>query len=255
MKINLTLEKAKDSDLAIMVDALRASTTITVALDNFKEIIPVENMDDAMKIAKRINGAVLAGERGGAKIEDFDFGNSPVDIQNATGDSLILTTSNGTRIMEDMKYNMDTILIGSFINSKAVAEIAIELATDSIDVVMAGVQGRFAIEDFLASGEILYWINKEIGHKISGYGNNNNYDNDKKSNNNHNKTTIIGEFAKSAILARSNWGKSSEAVLNSRSSKRLHELGLGNDVMFCLKRNISQKVAIYDNGVLKSFNK
>ncbi|MGL6299108.1 MAG: 2-phosphosulfolactate phosphatase [Methanobacteriaceae archaeon] len=240
MKINLTLEKAKGNDLAIMVDALRASTTITIVLDNFNEIIPVENIEDARKIAETTDGSVLAGERSGAKIEDFDFGNSPVDIQNATGNSLVLTTSNGTRIMGDMKINMNNILIGSFINAKSVAEAAMELGSDSIDVVMAGVQGRFAIEDFLASGEILYWINKEISQDMNLAFNSN---------------AKLSEFAKSAILARSNWNEASEAVLNSRSSKRLHDLGLGADVNFCLKRNISKNVAIYDNGVLKPFNK
>lgn len=240
MKINLTLEKSKGNDLAIMVDALRASTTITVALDNFDEIIPVKTIENARKIAKTTDNAVLAGECSGAKIEDFDFGNSPVDIQNATGNRLVLTTSNGTRIMEDMKLNMNNILIGSFINAKSVAESAMGLSNDSIDVVMAGVQGRFAIEDFLASGEILYWINKEISQEM---------------NLSFNSEVKLSEFAKSAILTRSNWNEASEAVLNSRSSKRLYDLGLGADVNFCLKRNISNNVAIYDKGVLKLFNK
>ena len=82
----------------------------------------------------------------GATIEGFDTGNSPLEIQKFSGKTLIITTSNGTRILEEIKGRA---LIGSFINAQAVAQKASEIAGDHIEVVMAGVRGRFAIEDFL----------------------------------------------------------------------------------------------------------
>ena len=51
-----------------------------------------------------------------------------------------------------------TVLIGSLVNAKSVGKKSVETADNHIDVVMAGVNGEFALEDFLASGEILYWI-------------------------------------------------------------------------------------------------
>ena len=158
MKVTLSFEESISSDISIMVDVLRASTTITLALNNFKRVIPCFSPDEAFNLKDKLGG-VLAGERDGAKIEGFDIGNTPWGIKDlkTPQDTLILTTSNGTRILENMTSK---VLVGCMINAKAVALKSTELACDHIDVVMAGVKGDFAIEDFLASGEILYWISK-----------------------------------------------------------------------------------------------
>ncbi len=146
MRVSLSLDRSYSKDVAIMVDALRASATIITALQSFKTVIPVRKIDNAVSLAAE-HEAVLAGEREGAKIEGFDVGNSPVDIRNFQGDILVLTTSNGTRILEDIPSS--TILIGSFLNTQAVASKALELAKNHVEVVMAGVNRDFTIEDFL----------------------------------------------------------------------------------------------------------
>ena len=151
MKVSLSLDKSYSEDVAILVDVLRASTTITVAMENFRTIIPVKSIEEAEKLAEK-HDAVLAGERNGAAIEGFDTGNSPLEISKFMGDVLVITTSNGTRILEGMKAK---VVIGSFINAEAVANMAMELADNHIEVVMAGVEGKFAIEDFLGAGEII----------------------------------------------------------------------------------------------------
>ena len=122
MKVSLSLDRSYSEDVAIMVDVLRASTTITVAMENFSTIIPVKSIEEAEKIAKKYD-AVLAGERRGAAIEWFDTGNSPVEISRFSGNVLVITTSNGTRIMDGMKAKA---MIGSFVNAKAVAKKALE---------------------------------------------------------------------------------------------------------------------------------
>ena len=159
MKVTLSFENTISSDVSIMVDVLRASTTITTALDKFDQIIPCFTPEDAFKL-KNETGGVIAGERKGAKVEGFDIGNSPNAIKNFESDSniLILTTSNGTRILENMNSQ---VLIGCLNNAEAVAEASIDLAKDHIDLVMAGVWGKFAIEDFLAAGEIIYQIGND----------------------------------------------------------------------------------------------
>ncbi len=62
MKVSLSLDKSYSEDVAIMVDVLRASTTITVAMENFSNIIPVKSIEEAEKLAEKYD-AVLAGER------------------------------------------------------------------------------------------------------------------------------------------------------------------------------------------------
>ncbi|MDZ4171463.1 MAG: 2-phosphosulfolactate phosphatase [Methanobacteriaceae archaeon] len=221
MKVSLRLEKSCSNDVSIMVDVLRASTTICVALDHFQEIIPVVSPGKANKIAFE-KKAILAGERRGVTIEGFDTGNSPIEIQKFNGEILVLTTSNGTRIMDKMESK---VLVGCFTNAKAVAKAAKNLATSEIELVMAGVEGRFAIEDFLGAGEIL-----------------SNMQNEK-----------LDEYARAAVISSENNETVHREVLNSRSSKRLNEIGFGNDVEFCLKRNISKNVPLYTEHSLKNF--
>lgn len=242
MEITLSLEKTSSRDLSIMVDAFRASTSITIALDKFDQIIPAFTPEEGKQIADETKG-ILAGERMGETLKGFDVGNSPVDISNLNTDSktLVLTTSNGTRILKGMH---STVLIGCFINAKSVAKTSLNIAKtknyDHINVVMAGWKGNFAIEDFLASGEILYWIReyikKESKTKKSEYG-----------------TFEISEYSQAAILASRNYEKAKEVIFNTKSSKRLKELGYEDDINFSIKKNISDNVGIYKNGYLEKF--
>ena len=219
MKISLSLDKSYSEDIAIMVDVLRASTTMTVAMQNFSRIIPVKSFLEAQEIARKYD-AVLAGERRGAAIEGFDTGNSPPQISKISGNTLVITTSNGTRIMDKMKAN---VLVGSFVNAKAVAKRAIDLAETHIEVVMAGVEGNFAIEDFLGAGEI---ISNLLNNELE-------------------------EMALASYLAIRDKNMVDEAIKNSRSARKLGEIGLSDDVDFCLKRNIYDSVPVYANGSIE----
>ncbi|HEY0196780.1 MAG TPA: 2-phosphosulfolactate phosphatase [Methanobacterium sp.] len=221
MRVSLSLDRSYSKDVAIMVDALRASATIITALQSFKTVIPVRKIDNAVSLAAE-HEAVLAGEREGAKIEGFDVGNSPVDIRNFQGDILVLTTSNGTRILEDIPSS--TILIGSFLNTQAVASKALELAKNHVEVVMAGVNRDFTIEDFLSAGEII----------------------------SHLQDHELDETALAALMASLDPEKVDDAVLNSNSALRLRDLGLEKDIQFSLERNIFNTVPIYKDGVIKN---
>lgn len=221
MKVTLSFEESTSSDVSIMVDALRASTTITLALDNFKKIIPCFTPEEALDLKDKIGG-IVAGERGGKRIEGFDIGNTPCGIRNCefSKDTLILTTSNETRILENMTSK---VLVGSMVNAEAVGVKAVQLAEEHIDVVMAGVRGEFAIEDYLASGEILYWICENLDE----------YE--------------LSEYAETAILASRDYDLLKKSFMNSRSAKRLIELDYKDDVELCCEKNISENVAIYNN--------
>ena len=238
MKVSLSFEKGYSKDLSIMVDALRASTTITIALDKFKEIYPVYTPEEAIEIAQK-KDAALAGERTGRTIEGFELGNSPGEMKEYDGekDSLVLTTTNGVRVLENM--DAETILIGSFINAKACAKAACELATEHIELVMGGFERTFAIEDFLAAGEIMYWIQEELGKQ-------NKLDIDDVDY--FKEETGITEYALSAILASRNGELVEKNSIKSKSGRRLSYLGYEDDVKLCVQRNISENVGIYKDG-------
>ena len=224
MKVTLSFEESASSDVSIMVDALRASTTITLALNNFKRVIPCFTPEEALDLKEKIGG-VLAGERSGKQIEGFELGNSPTIIKDfkTSEDTLIFTSTNGTRILENMNSK---VLVGSLVNAKAVALKSIQLASEHIDVVMAGVKGQFAIEDYLAAGEILYWIRE------------------------NSDDCELSEEAADAISKTRDYESLKDAFLNSRTAKRLIELDYRDDVEICYLKNISDNVAIYENNEL-----
>ncbi|AMK15956.1 2-phosphosulfolactate phosphatase [Methanobrevibacter olleyae] len=246
MKVSLSFEKGSSKDLSIVVDALRASTTITVALDKFKEIYPAYTPEQAIEIAKEKN-LILAGERKGRKLEGFELGNSPTEIKQyeASKDSLVLTTSNGVRIMENMESEI--ILIGGFVNAKACAKLALELATEEIELVMGGINKTFAIEDFLAAGEILYWIQEELKNNASEDRLNSNDEDYFK------EESGISEYALSAILASRDKELADKICIESKSGRRLTYLGYKDDITLCIKRNISEKVGIYKDGKIRLY--
>ena len=226
MKITLSFEKTQTKDTSIMVDALRASTTITLALNNFNEIIPCFTPEEAFELKKEING-IIAGERSGKRVEGFDVGNSPKDVENYDTDieTLILTTSNGTRILKDMD---STVLVGSMVNAKAVGYKSVEIAENEIDVVMAGYKGNFALEDFLAAGEILYWVCDRLNNECE-----------------------ISDYAKAAIMASRDYDALKKGFYNCNSGRKLSQLKSKKDIDCCVLKNISENVAIYENNILK----
>lgn len=227
MKVTLSFEETSSSDVSVMVDVLRASTTITAALGKFSRIIPCFSPEEAFKIQKE-SGGVIAGERKGAKIEGFDIGNSPNTINdfNTQSDTLILTTSNGTRILENMNSK---VLIGCLNNAEAVADVCLKIAGSHIDLVMAGVWGNFAIEDFLAAGEIIYQISEKC------------------------ENCEISEYARSAVLASRDNDALKKAFYESTSGNKLKSLGYEDDIAYSLRKNSTDIVGIYENNKIIRF--
>lgn len=225
MKVTLSFEKTISDDVSIMVDALRASTTITLALNNFKRIIPCFTPEEAFEL-KKIHDGVVAGERMGEKIEGCDIGNSPLQVESyeSDKDTLILTTSNGTRILKNMN---STVLVGCMVNAEAVGKASTKIAKSHIDVVMAGVRGNFALEDFLTSGEIIY----QICRNLEDY--------------------ELNDYAKASILASRDYEAVKDGFCSSATGKRLSELNYKKDVEISFEKNICDNVAIYENNELK----
>ena len=142
-----------------------------------------------------------------------------------------------------------TVLIGTFINSKSVAKAAVELAENHIDVVMAGFNKDFGIDDYLAAGDILYWIEKELNDSKDPKTKIDEYDGKVY----WKELDGLSEYAKSAVIGSRDEELSKKYIKNCRSGKRLNYLGYSEDVEFCMKRNISTNVPIYKNGILELY--
>ncbi len=139
----------------VVIDVLRATTTITYALAaGATSVIPCLEVDEARQLRERFgNDAVLGGERGGVKIEGFDFGNSPSEYTAATvgGKTLIFSTTNGTRAMQTA-VGARRVLLAAFVNLSAVCD---RLAgEDRIEIVCAGTNRQITREDVLLAGAI-----------------------------------------------------------------------------------------------------
>lgn len=137
--------------VVIVIDVLRASSTIVTALGNgFLSVIPVETIGQANSL--RTANSVLAGERHCRKIPEFDCNNSPTELasKKLAGRELILTTTNGTRAIQKAE-RASILLIGCFLNATACMTYALSQNLD-ITLYCAGTRSAFALEDGLAAG-------------------------------------------------------------------------------------------------------
>lgn len=136
----------------VAVDILRAtSTMVTAFAHGVTDIIPVTQLEECLAYGKQ--GCLTAAERDGIKAEGFDLGNSPFSYMgDLEGRTIAITTTNGTRAIR-LSEEAEEIIIGSFLNLKAVAEHLANLQLDVI-VVCAGWKGMFNMEDTLFAGAL-----------------------------------------------------------------------------------------------------
>ena len=90
------------NSIVVIIDVLRATSTIATALCNgAKSIIPVDSVEECIRIGKQID-AITAGERDGKIAGGLQYGNSPFEYPNEfiNGKTLVLTTTNGTRLLQ-----------------------------------------------------------------------------------------------------------------------------------------------------------
>jgi 2-phosphosulfolactate phosphatase len=138
----------------VVVDVVRATTTITEALANgARGIYPTASTEEAVKLAASLgrDDTLLCGERKGAKVEGFDLGNSPREFTRATveGKRLVMSTTNGTRAFV-AGAEADRILACAFTNLGAVARAV--AGVERLVVLCAGRESRFSLDDALCAG-------------------------------------------------------------------------------------------------------
>ena len=176
--------------VGIVIDVLRATSTMTQALAG--------------------DGVVLGGERKAVRIPGFDFGNSPSEFAGEpAGETLVLTTTNGTRLLVAAASRCDTVLVGSLLNLGAVVDAARASGVDEVGVLCAGVSGELVLDDAYVAGRIAEALD---GQET--------------------------DSAAAAIRLARTWGGAEEALSASLSASNLRDAGLEQDVAWCARESV-----------------
>ncbi|MGZ3373955.1 MAG: 2-phosphosulfolactate phosphatase [Gemmatimonadaceae bacterium] len=159
--------------LVVIVDVLRASTTVATALGNgARTVIPVEGADEVINRSKEFarSQILLAGEQKMYPIAGFDIGNSPQAFTPAMveGKTILITTTNGTKTLLGVQNARD-IVIASYVNftaALALMKVAASSKTD-IAIICAGEEGGFTLEDAACAGRYVRAIPKRADIKTN----------------------------------------------------------------------------------------
>jgi 2-phosphosulfolactate phosphatase len=151
-----------------VIDVLRASTTIAVALANgARAVIPFESSEEAVMRSKQMErGAfLLAGERRMLKMEGFDLGNSPAEhsAEAVEGKTVLLTTTNGTKALLSLQGARD-VVVASYVNLTGVGTMLRAALRGGADItlVCAGQDRQFALEDAACAGRYVSNVSKRL---------------------------------------------------------------------------------------------
>ena len=231
----LNVRETSNNRLIVVIDILRATSTIVSALSNgCEEVIPASGVEEALAIASLYNKEdyVLGGERKGEKVDGFECGNSPCEYseEKISGKKLIMTTTNGTSTIKDFKEHKD-VLIASFLNAQATINACKETKKDIL-LVCSGQNGVFAIEDALFAGLMVDMLVCE-------------------------EDVILSDSAKAVMYINKQCGRDIFNTLKSTDhGSYLCQIGYEKDVSDCSKISTIDLVAKLSNGrIMKSDRK
>ncbi len=216
----------------VVIDVLRASSTIITALENgAKAVVPVLTPDEAVTLKTRYDSenVLLGGERGGLKIQGFDLGNSPLEYTKEVveGRTIVFTTTNGTNAIR-VSGSADNLLIGAYLNLEAVVNKALELDKDIL-LVCAGRQNSFALEDAACAGAFCAAVSRLAQVNES-------------------------DSAKAARMIAASFDSTLTSFMASEHGQLLKNLGFSDDLKFAANFNTCQAVPISVNGQLVQNN-
>ncbi len=139
--------------LTVVIDVFRAfSVEAYMIYQNAQKIIPVGDKDIAYAFKKENKDTVLIGERNGVKLPDFDYGNSPSQIEGIdfSGKTIVHTTSAGTQGLVK-SINADEIITGSLVNAKAIVEYITKNKYEEISLLCTNRLKDYEDEDTLCA--------------------------------------------------------------------------------------------------------
>src|SRR5512133_4292407 len=158
--VAFTPAEAAAAQLGIVVDVMRATSTIAQALAaGYRRVLCCAEIEDALALRAELGDeAITGGEREAQRVEAFDAGASPREFREPRAETLILSTTNGTRSIVAAAAACDQVVLGALLNLDAVA--ARVRGSDTI-VLCAGYKGVFAIDDAYCAGRIVQLLQAE----------------------------------------------------------------------------------------------
>jgi 2-phosphosulfolactate phosphatase len=212
----------------VVIDVLRATSTMIVALENgCSGFIPVSTVEEAKQLAalKKDPDLLLGGERNAMPLDGFHLGNSPRDYrpEKVRGKVVVLTTTNGTQALLAVRKAAE-VLIGAFLNISALSRRLEETGRDVI-IACSGEKGLFCVEDTVCGGAIIDRLEQEGVSLLK---------NDAAI-----AAKVLYEYYEGDIygmLVGCDWGQ------------YLKSVGLGKDLRICAQTDSSHLVPVYREG-------
>jgi 2-phosphosulfolactate phosphatase len=210
-----TPDEAGAAPTGLVVDVIRATSTICQALAaGYERAFCVAEVEDARALRESLGEGVLGGERKAVRIPGFDLGNSPREYVEPAGETLVLSTTNGTRAVVAAAQRCDRVFVASLLNLSAVVDAAREAGGDVL-VVCAGVQGALALDDAFVAGRIVELLGWE-------------------------RT----DAAEAAARLATTWSGAEEAFRASKSGRNLLDNApeLEDDIPYCARESVLEVV-------------
>lgn len=215
---------ALGASIAVVVDVLRATTTMCQALGNgASAIVPCGSVEEASLLGKVIPGerVLVCGERDGLKPAGYDLGNGPGEFSSARvrGCVLVMATTNGTPAILRSRPALRTI-VASFLNLESTVQY-LDSERKAVTIICAGEKGGPSWEDTLLAGHIAEGLRSK-GFDLRGDG-----------------ARIALEFA---VCTR---GKPLvELLRQGAGGQRLLRQGFGDDIDHAARRDSLRLVAV-----------
>jgi len=237
MKINVLFSPLSADELSftgrttVVIDVLRASSTIVAALSNgAREVVPVATVEFAVKVSGGMFGGqtLLGGERNTKKIEGFALGNSPLEYapEVVTGKTIILFTTNGSKAIVKAKFS-ENLFVCSFLNLEAIANHLVKLDKD-FEILCSGRNNYYSMEDSICAGKLASEVQK-LKEDVE-----------------------LSDSAKACAALNKAFGKNTLKMLKeSEHGKILLENGFEEDLKFCSRLNSSDIIPYFSANVLK----
>jgi 2-phosphosulfolactate phosphatase len=153
--VAFTPDEAASAPTGVVVDVLRATSTIAQALESgYRRVLCVPEIEEARALRNELADSLVGGEREAVRIEGFDVGASPREFLEPRAETLILSTTNGTRTIVTAAERCKVVLLGSLLNLDALVTAVRERGED-VAILCAGFKGAFALDDAYCAGRIV----------------------------------------------------------------------------------------------------
>ncbi len=152
-------------DVAVVIDVLRATTTLLYAISaGASKIVPVSTLDEAFELEKKYDNAILCGEREGRKVPGFHLGNSPSEYteESVGGKVIIYASTNGSVMLNKVRRFADKIFLASLRNVGAAANRVIFENPEKLLIACSGLERFFSLEDTYCAGMLIEKIASRV---------------------------------------------------------------------------------------------